>query len=105
MADTDFRKDVAAALENGQLAGALGRFSEAYVGSRARAYEGIDFELLRDRLVAVKGRAAAQARGARRRVRGGGDQRRREGVPHERPAGGEGLRPPPLPRAGRPARS
>ena len=32
----------------------LGRFGEAYVTSRARAYEGIDFEALRDRVVAVK---------------------------------------------------
>jgi iron-sulfur cluster protein len=30
------------------------------VGSRARAYEGIDFEALRDRLVALKGRAASR---------------------------------------------
>jgi iron-sulfur cluster protein len=60
VATSDFRKGVATALGDAQLAGALGRFSEAYVGSRARAYEGIDFERLRDRLVAVKGRAAGK---------------------------------------------
>lgn len=60
MATSGFRKDVAKALDDAQLAGALGRFSEAYVTSRARAYEGIDFERLRDRLVAVKRRAAGK---------------------------------------------
>ncbi len=60
MAPTELRQQVAAALENGQLAGALGRFSEAYAVSRAKAYQGIDFEALRDQLVALKGRAASQ---------------------------------------------
>jgi iron-sulfur cluster protein len=59
MASAELRKRIAEALGNGQLSGALGRFKEAYAVSRARAYEGIDFELLRDRLVSVKGRAAA----------------------------------------------
>ncbi len=72
-----FKDDIAKALANGNLAGALGRFSEAYRISRARAYEGIDFEALRDRIAGIKGRAAgrldeladefarrAQARGA-----------------------------------------
>ena len=59
MASAELRDRIAVALGNGQLSGALGRFKEAYAVSRARAYEGIDFELLRDRLVAVKGRAAA----------------------------------------------
>jgi iron-sulfur cluster protein len=60
MASADLRERIAEALGNGQLSGALGRFKEAYAVSRAKAYEGIDFELLRDRLVAVKGRAASR---------------------------------------------
>jgi iron-sulfur cluster protein len=60
MASGDFKRQIAAALENAQLAGALGRFGEAYVASRARAYEGIDFEALRDEVVAVKGAASAR---------------------------------------------
>src|SRR5512141_3398047 len=60
MASAELREKIAAALENGQLSGALGRFKEAYAGSRAQAYAGIDFEALRDRLVAVKGGAAAK---------------------------------------------
>jgi len=60
MAAPEIKRRIADALENGQLAGALGRFNEAYVASRARAYEGIDFEALRDRLVAIKDRAAGR---------------------------------------------
>ncbi len=60
MAPPDIKRRIADALDNGQLGGALGRFSEAYTASRARAYEGIDFEGLRDRLVAIKDRAARQ---------------------------------------------
>jgi iron-sulfur cluster protein len=56
---TDLKDRIAEALADGQLHGALGRFHEAYRTSRAKAYEGIDFELLRDRLVALKTRAAA----------------------------------------------
>jgi iron-sulfur cluster protein len=59
MATADLKHRIADALANGQLGGALGRFNEAYVASRARAYEGIDFELLRDRLVALKTRASS----------------------------------------------
>ncbi len=60
MAATDLKQRIAEALDNGQLSGALGRFKEAYAVSRARAYQGIDFELLRDRLVALKDRAASK---------------------------------------------
>lgn len=56
----EFRESIAAALENPNLGGALGRFSEAYRGSRARAYEGYDFEALRRRIAAVKGDAAGR---------------------------------------------
>ena len=59
MSAPDLKQRVSDALENGSLAGALGRFNEAYVASRARAYEGIDFEALRDELVGLKGRAAS----------------------------------------------
>jgi L-lactate dehydrogenase complex protein LldF len=55
-----FRQNVNKALENANLAGALGRFSEAYVTSRARAYEGIDFEALRTEVARVKGDAAGR---------------------------------------------
>jgi iron-sulfur cluster protein len=54
----EFRESIAAALENPNLGGALGRFSEAYRGSRARAYEGYDFEALRRRIATIKGDAA-----------------------------------------------
>jgi L-lactate dehydrogenase complex protein LldF len=55
-----FKQDVNSALENANLAGALGRFSEAYVTSRAKAYEGIDFEALRTEIARVKGDAAGR---------------------------------------------
>jgi iron-sulfur cluster protein len=58
--DPNLKARLAGALADGKLAASLGRFHEAYVASRARAYEGIDFEALRDRLVAVKGRAAGK---------------------------------------------
>ncbi|MFO0580838.1 MAG: LUD domain-containing protein [Anaeromyxobacter sp.] len=54
----DFKAAIAEALENPNLGGALGRFSEAYRVSRAKAYEGHDFEALRDRIAEVKGAAA-----------------------------------------------
>lgn len=53
-----FKQDVNEALENANLAGALTRFSEAYVAGRAKAYEGIDFEALRTRIAEIKGYAA-----------------------------------------------
>jgi iron-sulfur cluster protein len=55
---TEFKLQIAEALQNSNLAGALGRFSEAYAVSRAKAYEGIDFEALRDQIVESKGYAA-----------------------------------------------
>lgn len=55
-----FKQDVNTALENANLAGALGRFSEAYVTSRAKAYEGIDFEALRSEIARIKGDAAGR---------------------------------------------
>jgi L-lactate dehydrogenase complex protein LldF len=55
----DFRRDVQRALDHPHLADALGRFSESYVISRAQAYEGIDFEALRDRIATIKAEAAS----------------------------------------------
>lgn len=40
------------------LSGALGTFSESYVVSRAKAYEGMDFEALRTTIARIKGDAA-----------------------------------------------
>ncbi len=53
------RSQTAKALADANLGGALGRFSEDYVISRARAYEGIDFEALRATIAERKGYAAA----------------------------------------------
>ncbi|MBU1741136.1 MAG: LUD domain-containing protein, partial [Proteobacteria bacterium] len=55
-----FRRDIGRALNRPQLAKALGRFSEDYVLSRAKAFEGIDFEQLRDRIARIKGEAATR---------------------------------------------
>jgi L-lactate dehydrogenase complex protein LldF len=55
---SDFRQSIRTALENPNLAGALGRFSEAYRTSRAKAYEGVDFESVRARIAQVKSYAA-----------------------------------------------
>jgi iron-sulfur cluster protein len=54
----EFKQDVNNALLNANLAGALGRFSEAYVISREKAFEGIDFEALRTTIAERKGYAA-----------------------------------------------
>lgn len=72
------RVDIQKALVNQNLQGALTRFADDYVGSRAKAYQGKDFEKLRERIAARKGAAAqrmeelaaefkknAQARGAK----------------------------------------
>ena len=56
---TDFKQSIANALRNPTLTGALGRFSESYRITRAKAYEGIDFEALRTRIAEVKSHAAA----------------------------------------------
>ena len=56
----EFKESIAQALRNPSLTGALGRFSEAYRISRAKAYEGYDFEGLRREIVRVKGGAATK---------------------------------------------
>ena len=55
---TAFKESIHSAVNNANLTGALGRFSEAYRTSRAKAYEGIDFEAVRGRIAEVKGYAA-----------------------------------------------
>ncbi len=55
---TAFQESIHTAVNNANLTGALGRFSEAYRVSRAKAYEGIDFEELRTRVAEVKSYAA-----------------------------------------------
>ncbi len=55
----EFRKSINKALHNANLTGALGRFSETYRTSRAKAYEGIDFEALRTRIAELKSYAAS----------------------------------------------
>ncbi len=55
---TEFRQSIIKALEDPVLGGALGRFSEAYRVSRAKAFEGIDFEALRTKIAERKGYAA-----------------------------------------------
>ncbi len=57
---TQFKESIETALNNGNLTGALGRFSEAYRVSRAKAYEGIDFEAVRDQIAGIKGSASSR---------------------------------------------
>ncbi len=56
----DFKQEIKKAIENPNLTGALGRFSEAYAVSRAKAYEGIDFQALRQEIARIKGDAAGK---------------------------------------------
>ena len=58
--NAEFKQSILDALNNPNLAGALGRFSEAYRTSRAKAYQGIDFESLRTEIAAVKSDAAGR---------------------------------------------
>lgn len=55
-----FRREIADALGNRSLGDALGRFYDAYPGSRAKAYEGVDFEAVRARIAAIKVGAASR---------------------------------------------
>ena len=55
----EFRDSISKALHNANLTGALGRFSETYRTSRLKAYEGIDFEVLRTRIAELKSYAAS----------------------------------------------
>lgn len=53
-----FRASITRAVNDANLTGALGKFSEAYKVNRAKAYEGIDFEALRTRIAEIKSGAA-----------------------------------------------
>ena len=55
---TAFKDSIQEALANPGLRGALGRFSVAYRTSREKAYAGLDFEAIRDRVRDVKAHAA-----------------------------------------------
>lgn len=55
----EFKESVRNAVNNANLTGALGKFSEAYKVNRAKAYEGIDFEDLRERIAELKSYAAS----------------------------------------------
>ncbi|WP_297211401.1 MULTISPECIES: L-lactate dehydrogenase (quinone) large subunit LdhH [Thermodesulfovibrio] len=48
------KEEIKKALQNANLGGALTRFSEAYAVSRARAYEGLNFEELREKIARAK---------------------------------------------------
>ncbi|BCG46537.1 Predicted L-lactate dehydrogenase, Fe-S oxidoreductase subunit YkgE / Predicted L-lactate dehydrogenase, Iron-sulfur cluster-binding subunit YkgF [Citrifermentans bremense] len=54
----EFKASINRALNDANLTGALGKFSEAYKVNRAKAYEGIDFEALRATVADAKSRAA-----------------------------------------------
>ncbi|MEI6206006.1 MAG: L-lactate dehydrogenase (quinone) large subunit LdhH [Desulfuromonadales bacterium] len=56
---TEFKESIQKAVNNANLTGALGKFSEAYKVNRAKAYEGIDFEELRGRIAELKSYAAS----------------------------------------------
>src|SRR6266568_1175588 len=55
---SEFRDSIEKAVNDANLTGALGKFSEAYKVNRAKAYEGIDFEALRSRIAEIKSSAA-----------------------------------------------
>jgi len=56
---TEFKDSITRAVNDANLTGALGKFSEAYKVNRAKAYEGIDFEELRSRIAELKSYAAS----------------------------------------------
>ena len=54
----NFKESISNALHNDNLTGALGRFSVAYRTSRAKAWEGKDFQAVRTQIAERKGYAA-----------------------------------------------
>lgn len=58
MVTSNLKKDINNALNNDNLTGALGRFGEAYIPSREKAYENRDFEVLREKVSGIKRNAA-----------------------------------------------
>jgi iron-sulfur cluster protein len=59
MADAQFKQKIENALENTVLRGALGRFGDQYGQARQRAYEGYDFEAIREKIIEAKSYAAS----------------------------------------------
>lgn len=57
--EREFKESIHKAVNDANLTGALGTFSEAYKVNRTKAYEGIDFEELRNRIASIKGHAAS----------------------------------------------
>jgi iron-sulfur cluster protein len=62
----EFKSAIDRAVNDANLTGALGKFSEAYKVNRAKAYEGIDFEVLRSRIAEIKSAAACDLDGVAR---------------------------------------
>ncbi|CCO08741.1 L-lactate dehydrogenase (quinone) large subunit LdhH [Desulforamulus hydrothermalis] len=58
MGTAKLKQEINAALNNDNLKGALGRFGEAYPIARAKAYEGKDFEAIREKIRVAKSYAA-----------------------------------------------
>ncbi|MDW7674780.1 MAG: LUD domain-containing protein [Bacillota bacterium] len=58
MAKTGIKRDIDEALQNSNLFGALHRFSEAYIVSREKAYQGLNFEDIREQIAKAKSYAA-----------------------------------------------
>ncbi len=56
----EFKESVSRAVHNATLTNALGKFSEAYKVNRAKSYEGIDFEALRQTIADRKSYAASR---------------------------------------------
>ncbi|MDR1322739.1 MAG: LUD domain-containing protein [Gracilibacteraceae bacterium] len=54
MANTELRKEIDRALDNGTLRGALGKFAREYPVARDKAYTGYDFEALREKVKEYK---------------------------------------------------
>ena len=54
----NIKNNIETALANPNLQGALGRFADAYVGARANAYKGRDFDALRETIAQRKSAAA-----------------------------------------------
>lgn len=59
MADKQFKHKIDEALGNNVLRGALGRFGDAYTLARAKAYDGYDFNSIRENIAEVKSYAAS----------------------------------------------
>ena len=55
----EFKASISRAVNDANLTGALGKFSEAYKVNRAKAYQDIDFEALRSRIAEIKSGAAS----------------------------------------------